>query len=553
MTASFHFDFSTNRDVCVGPGERLSEAQLGQRVLGLRSALPNEATPLLVSCRDRLALFTACLASWAGGHRVVLAASDKPGALERALATSGALALLTDVALRPPGGDAVPALRVDEPRHAPSDARAFGFEVEAERVVVMLFTSGTSGEPQSVDKTARQLFGEAQLLARHFSIGARTVLASTVPAHHLYGLLFSVLMPYFGGARFVVETPFQPAAVAELVGRYAVTDLVTVPAHLRALAPALSGRGELRRVFSSGAVLDPALAHEVAQRGVRVVDVLGSTESGGIATREPATSEVYSPLPGVQVDANADGTLRLHSPFLADAAAPYALADRGRLVPGGFLFDGRKDGVLKIAGNRVSVQELERLARALPNVRDAAVVSVETDSARAREPWLLLASDDPTISLDTVRAALGHHFDAVVLPRRLRVLERLPRNALGKLERSEALAAFRAPCDELSTSFGVPGDWVFFRGHFASEPLLPGVAQLTAVVLPAARAAWPDLGAVTGIRRVKFKRPILPNDRLSVRLRHDRAAHELWFELSLRGESAAVGTLTLAPGPASGG
>lgn len=61
-------------------------------------------------------------------------------------------------------------------------------------------------------------------------------------------------------------------------------------------------------------------------------------------------------------------------------------------------------------------------------------------------------------------------------------------------------------------------DCVYFRGHFDSAPILPGVVQLTEIVLPIARGRHPELGPVRELRRVRFRRPIVPNDVVRVTL-----------------------------------
>lgn len=94
------------------------------------------------------------------------------------------------------------------------------------------------------------------------------------------------------------------------------------------------------------------------------------------------------------------------------------------------------------------------------------------------------------------------------------------------------------------TSVTLPPDLVFFRGHFDGMPILPGVAQLTEIVLPAARRLHPELGALRGLRRVRFKRPILPGETLHVELEAERGAPgDLRFALRIDGAVVASGTM----------
>ena len=77
--------------------------------------------------------------------------------------------------------------------------------------------------------------------------------------------------------------------------------------------------------------------------------------------------------------------------------------------------------------------------------------------------------------------------------------------------------------ESITYAVGVPADLLYFQGHFPGAPLLPGVAQLVALVLDRVHAHWPELGEPTRVGRLKFKQPIAPGDALRLALeREDR-------------------------------
>jgi 3-hydroxymyristoyl/3-hydroxydecanoyl-(acyl carrier protein) dehydratase len=88
----------------------------------------------------------------------------------------------------------------------------------------------------------------------------------------------------------------------------------------------------------------------------------------------------------------------------------------------------------------------------------------------------------------------------------------------------------------------VPRDLIFFDGHFVDTPVLPAVTQLEALVVPAVAQAWPSLGRLERLGRVKFKKVVSPGDVLRVHL--ERAGDDaVRFQIQLDDEVASSGTL----------
>jgi uncharacterized membrane protein/3-hydroxymyristoyl/3-hydroxydecanoyl-(acyl carrier protein) dehydratase len=92
-------------------------------------------------------------------------------------------------------------------------------------------------------------------------------------------------------------------------------------------------------------------------------------------------------------------------------------------------------------------------------------------------------------------------------------------------------------------SVAIPPEYVFFRGHFDRLPILPGIAQLTEIVLPLVRQRHPALGALVSLRRVRFRRPVFPGETLRVDL-HGEPPKDLRFELAVGKDIVASGSMT---------
>ena len=272
---------------------------------------------------------------------------------------------------------------------------------------------------------------------------------ATVTPRHIYGLLFSVVVPLVSGAAVARATPFFPAAIGAALARHRATVLVTVPAHVRALART-SWTGRLRLALSSTAPLDAADALGFAERaGIGIEEIFGSTETGGIARRCRADGrETWTALEGVRWRI-ARGRLLAASPFLSpdlarDRRGYFATADRVSRAKAGFALLGRADGVVKVGGRRVDVAEVEERIRSLAGVRDVWVWSRALGRGRGGEIVALVTGPADAAA---IRRALRGTLPPAALPRRIRRVERLPATATGKRDRMAAEALLRGGTD----------------------------------------------------------------------------------------------------------
>lgn len=566
-----------NAPVALGRAGTRNLAALGQDVAWLADALPVvEGEQAWLACTDRYLFAVGLLALWQRGAVAALPASSRPDAFVVSSDATGPTVCLIDEPAAPgPTPSAarvihVPACLAAAPTSRPS-AR---FEaIEAARPLVVLHTSGTTGDAVTVPKTATQLLGEVAVLCDSELTHGLGAVLSTVPARHIYGLLFGVLWPLRRGIAFVRETPLLAEAVAHTLQQTGADTLVAVPAHLGSLAAlpggALSG---LARVLSSGAPLPRAHWEALSgAHGLAVHEILGSTEAGGIGYRA-APDAPFTPFADVHIDCDADAGLLLDSPRLDPTwPRPASLPDRVRLLPDGrFEHLGRVDGVVKVGGTRVSLPALEAAACELLGARAAAALAVPVEGARGQELWLVL--EGVQWELPAVRERLAARFEAVALPRRLRCVERLPREPTGKLRRAALLQLFASAEGRLARSgyelrcwpevtdaeaagestlwfeAQVPADSPLFDGHFPGQPVLPGVAQLQALVVDNARRRWPRLCAPLGFGAVKFLRPIQPLVPLQVTLTRSPSGDRVDFRIESAGAVCSTGRVRFAGG-----
>jgi acyl-coenzyme A synthetase/AMP-(fatty) acid ligase len=312
-------------------------------------------------------------------------------------------------------------------------------EVPEDAVVVIGFTSGSTGAPKPFPKTlAAFRTSNAQNMSAVADLWgtATPSLVATVPPQHMYGMEMSVIMPLLSDATVHGGKPFFPEDVARALAEMPEPRLlVTTPVHLRALVESGVSLPAIAGYVSATAPLEQALAQATEARfGGELRETFGSTETCIFARRRTALETAWTPLPGVWVQPQPDGTL-VHARHLPQ---PVPLADLMEVeADGRFHLRGRQADLLEIAGKRASLGDLTRRLLAVPGVRDGAVMQLEPDDMGVRRIAALVVAAGMTEAqlLDALRGAM----DPVFLPRRIRFVGSLPRGETGKLPRQDAL------------------------------------------------------------------------------------------------------------------
>lgn len=426
--------------VCSDGDRRLTWGEFARRAGALARTLSRRSEQRwLIHCEQPFNFAAALLAVLHSGKRAVVAPGFQPGMVEQlrpafdAIVGESSFSEINLSALAPAALDFAPL----SPRAA----------------LIDLFTSGSSGEPKRVEKSLGQLDAEASVLETCWgeAIGRSTMVA-TVPHHHIYGMLFRLVWPLGAGRPFDAALCTDPALLHERLERAGEAAIVSSPAHLARLPELIaleSLRPATRAIFSSGGPLPAAAALEFKRRlGAAPIEVYGSTETGGIAWRaqsEGADGAVWTPFPGMDIEVDAEGALRLRSPYLPHREW-MTMGDAAELLADGrFRLKGRLDRVAKIEGKRVSLPELEQGLRQHPWVLDAAVVPLAGRKEKLgaivvlREPARLREQGRQRLIAE-LRERLLERFDRVLVPRHWRFPERLPTDARGKLT-AQALSA----------------------------------------------------------------------------------------------------------------
>jgi amino acid adenylation domain-containing protein len=359
--------------------------------------------------------------------------------------------------------------------------------VAPEKLAYVLFTSGSTGEPKAVAIEHRQLASYTRAVLERLDVPAGAVFASvtTLSADLGNTAIFPALTT--GGTLHLVpeDVVADPEAFAEYRLRHRVEVLKIVPSHLAMLLTAsrpanvlpgkllvLGGERCSRELLERVRNLAPELAilnhygpteTTVGATTFRVPADLAAVEGGSVPIGRPLANvrayvldEHGAPVPtwvpgelhigGANVARGyLNGTPSDQGKFCADpfSASPgarmYRTGDRVRFLPGGDLeFLGRADDQVKLRGYRVELGEVQAALRRHPLVSEAAVAVHEGEDGESRLAGYAVIRKGSGQSADgqELRSFLKSELPEFMVPSVIVVLDRLPLNRNGKLDRS---------------------------------------------------------------------------------------------------------------------
>jgi o-succinylbenzoate---CoA ligase len=329
---------------------------------------------------------------------------------------------------------------------------------------VMLFTSGTTGNPKAVALTTGNLLASATASAFRLGVlpGDRWHLC--LSSYHMGGLAPLLRSTVYGTA-VVVQEGFSPAETLSHLREYGATGVSLVPTMLRRLLEEGDLSDSLRFVLLGGAPARDDLVAECVARGVPVCPTYGMTETASqIATARPEEAfsrvgTVGRPLmftevtvvdeDGDPVPAGEPGELVVSGPTVMagyydnpsateSAFGEYGLhtGDVGYRDEGGrtWVLNRRSDRIVT-GGENVHPGEVVEVLLEHPEIQEAAVVGIEDDEWGERVGALVVPETDEAVTLKSVRAFCGGRLAGYKHPRMLETAEELPRTASGTVDR----------------------------------------------------------------------------------------------------------------------
>ena len=348
---------------------------------------------------------------------------------------------------------------------------------EAENdIAVLLFTSGTTGEPKAAVLRHANLTSYVMSTVEFLGAEEDEAALISVPSYHIAGIS-AILTSAYGGRRLVYLPAFTAEEWVKTVSAERITHAMVVPTMLDRILDVMATTGEtlpsLRALsYGGGKMPEPVIARALAMLPhVAFVNAYGLTETSStiallgaedhraaFASDDPQVrrriGSVGQPLPSVELEIRrGDGSCcapgehgeihvrgeqvsgeYLHKKAIADDGW-FATNDAGWLDEGGYLFvEGRLDDVIVRGGENISPGEIEDMLRGFDDIADCAVLGIPCEKW-GEKVVAVIVSRSGSPDIDAMSAAIRVKLRSTKTPEQWFVRDALPYNETGKLLR----------------------------------------------------------------------------------------------------------------------
>lgn len=370
--------------------------------------------------------------------------------------------------------DGVTALKLDEQSFGKIPPLRRAARRDDDHLAVLLYTSGTSGKPKGVMLTAGNIGVNVQQSIEWVHFTSEDRVLGVLPQFHSFGLTVLTLVPLTAGCLVVYSARFMPKRILKLVKKHRPTVFIGIPSMYNAMLTAKSAKKEdfesLRLAVSGGEPLPEVVSETMFERlGVRITEGYGLTETApvtnvcrpedyrhkSVGMAIPQVVEKIVGPDGSEVPQGAEGEILIKGPnvmkgyyklpeetarvFTDDGF--FRTGDMGRFDEDGHLYiTGRIKEMLIIGGENVFPREIEEVLNKHEAVRECAVIGL-ADPSRGEVALAFVELEDGVEFDETaLRSWCRQSLAQYKVPREIRRVDALPRNATGKIMRRELQA-----------------------------------------------------------------------------------------------------------------
>lgn len=416
------------------PDRTVCREEFTRHVASLCARLPDNAYVLNL-CDDRYHFQVGIAAAMERMQVNLLLPTRVPEFIHRIHREYADLYILTDTPCEFPG---IPVLQIQALMAGSVATAAPTLAYAPDQVLAIAFTSGSTGDPKPNIKTWECLTEVARMTGQRLRLATygQGGIVATVPPQHMYGLETSVMLPMQCGWGSFAGRPFFPRDVADALAAVpAPRILVTTPVHIRSLVAEGIALPRIEMMISATAPLSATLAQAAETAfDTRVYEIFGFTEVGSAATRRTVDEQIWHLFEPITLRRDGDAHV-LCTHYIKN---PLPVTDViERIDDHHFALLGRDTDMVNIAGKRASLADLNGKLMELPGVVDGVFFNPGDKDERVRRLVAFVVA--PGTTAEQILGGLRARLDPAFVPRPVVLLDKLPRNATGKLPREELL------------------------------------------------------------------------------------------------------------------
>lgn len=341
------------------------------------------------------------------------------------------------------------------------------FTVEKDDVAVILYTSGTTGNPKGAMLSHKNIVSNASDTADYLEFNSDDVVITALPMFHVFCMTVSMNAPLISGGTLLILPKFSPQEVFRVAEKYKATVFAGVPTMYNFLYQYPEGRAEyfshVRICISGGSPLPVALLHRFEEKfNVRVSEGYGLSEAapvtcfnpldrprkpGSIGTNITNVENKVVDEFGNEVPPGTVGELIVKGPNIMNGY--YKLPeDSSATIRNGWLYTGdlakmdeegyfyivdRKKDLVLVGGYNVYPREVEEVLYQHPNVSEAAVIGVpDPDFGEAVQAFVV---SNASLTEEDIKNYCKEHLAKYKCPTIVEFIDELPKNTTGKILR----------------------------------------------------------------------------------------------------------------------
>jgi long-chain acyl-CoA synthetase len=344
-----------------------------------------------------------------------------------------------------------------------------GHRWKADDLAVVLYTSGTSGKPKGVMLSAGNLLANVEQVRKWATFTRKDVLFGVLPQFHSFGMTVLTLMPLSVGCKAIYSARFIPKKVLDSLKKHRPTAMLGIPGMYNALRMqkkiSADHFSSLRYIVSGGEPLSDDVYESFKEKtGREITEGYGLTETAPVTNwcmpEDNRRGTVGQSLPdidqkivtddGTVQPSGSEGEVRIKGPNVMkgylnlpeetaavfDENGYFRTGDMGKIDDEGFLsITGRIKEMLIIGGENVFPREIEEVLNRHESVKDSAVIGAPDPSRGEVALAFVELNEGATFDATSLRAHCRDSIAQFKVPREIRLVKELPRNATGKIVR----------------------------------------------------------------------------------------------------------------------